>query len=89
MEYENGVPCLRYISEPLPKEQQPYTRFNDGACDPRGRFLAGTLFHKEEPHFSGSLYSYDPETNICKLLDSEDITVIQLTHDRIASYILT
>lgn len=74
VEYEDGVPCLRYISEPLPKEQQPYTRFNDGACDPRGRFLAGTLFHKEEPYFNGSLYSYDPETQICKLLDSEDIT---------------
>lgn len=70
------MPRLQYISEPLPEEQQPYTRFNDGACDPRGRFLAGTLFHKEEPQFTGSLYSYDPETKECKLLDNQDITVI-------------
>ncbi len=34
-------------------------RFNDGACDPAGRFLAGTMGHLEEPH-AGALYRLDP-----------------------------
>jgi len=36
-------------------------RFNDGKCDPRGRFLAGTMDNNEvEP--TGSLYSFDGKT---------------------------
>lgn len=68
-------PQLRYLSEPLPESQRPYTRFNDGACDRRGRFVAGTLFHRENPVFGGALYSYDPETGENKLLDEDGITV--------------
>jgi len=33
-------------------------RFNDGKCDPRGRFLAGTMA-KGESEPTGSLYSFD------------------------------
>ena len=33
-------------------------RFNDGKCDPAGRFLAGTM-DKNEKDASGALYSYD------------------------------
>ena len=36
-------------------------RFNDGKCDPRGRFLAGTMdMNEKDPN--GSLYSFDGET---------------------------
>jgi len=34
---------VNYISKPLAPTFAPYARFNDGACDPRGRFWAGTL----------------------------------------------
>jgi SMP-30/Gluconolactonase/LRE-like region len=69
-------PQLRYLSEALPEFQRPYTRFNDGACDLRGRFVAGTIFHTENPAFGGALYSYDPETGENKVLDEDGITVI-------------
>jgi sugar lactone lactonase YvrE len=36
-------------------EQPPRTRFNDGRCDPAGRFWAGTLGYDESPGV-GSLY---------------------------------
>lgn len=36
----------------------PNNRFNDGKCDPRGRFLAGTMdMGEKDPN--GSLYSFD------------------------------
>ncbi len=36
-------------------------RFNDGKCDPRGRFLAGTMDMSEKDP-NGSLYSFDGKT---------------------------
>lgn len=41
-------------------------RFNDGKCDPRGRFLAGTMILSEDTPV-GSLYSFDGSSN-AKLL---------------------
>ena len=40
-------------------ENEPSTnRFNDGKCDPRGRFLAGTMnLNEQDP--TGALYSFD------------------------------
>lgn len=47
-------------------------RFNDGKCDPRGRFLAGTMSMNEtEP--TGSLYSFDGKA-ITKLLGNVTIS---------------
>jgi len=46
-------------------------RFNDGKCDPRGRFLAGTM-DKGEKDPLGSLYSFDG-TIVKKLLS--DVTI--------------
>src|SRR5512139_952012 len=47
-------------------------RFNDGKCDPRGRFLAGTMdMGEEEP--KGSLYSYDGKS-ITTLLSNVTIS---------------
>jgi sugar lactone lactonase YvrE len=36
----------------------PTNRFNDGKCDPAGRFLAGTM-DLNEKHPNGALYSFD------------------------------
>ena len=46
-------------------------RFNDGKCDPRGRFLAGTMdMNETDP--TGSLYSFDGKV-VTKILG--DITI--------------
>ena len=41
-------------------EQPPGTRFNDGRCDPAGRFWAGTLAYDETPG-AGSLYCLEAD----------------------------
>jgi len=47
-------------------------RFNDGKCDPRGRFLAGTMdMGEKDPN--GSLYSYDGKS-VAKLLGNVTIS---------------
>ncbi len=47
-------------------------RFNDGKCDPRGRFLAGTMeMGEKEPY--GSLYSFDGRS-VTKLLSNVTIS---------------
>jgi sugar lactone lactonase YvrE len=47
----------------------PGNRFNDGKCDPAGRFLAGTMKKSPDGEAAGSLYSFDPHTGVRKLLD--------------------
>ena len=41
--------------------EPPANRFNDGKCDPAGRFLAGTM-DMEEKSASGTLYSFEGRT---------------------------
>jgi sugar lactone lactonase YvrE len=41
-------------------------RFNDGKCDPAGRFIAGTM-DMNEKEASGSLYSFDGKQTTCLL----------------------
>jgi sugar lactone lactonase YvrE len=61
---------LTYLSSL--KDEPSNNRFNDGKCDPRGRFLAGTMdMGEEEP--KGSLYSYDG-TSITTLLSNVTIS---------------
>lgn len=50
-----------------PEAQLPGNRFNDGKCDPAGRFLAGTM-DDAEMEASGSLYSYSPDGSLKPLL---------------------
>ena len=50
----------------------PGNRFNDGKCDPRGRFIAGTM-HLAETDPTGSLYSFDGRS-ITKLLSGITIS---------------
>lgn len=42
-------------------------RFNDGGCDPHGRFLAGTMAYDQTPG-SGALYALDPDGTVRTLL---------------------
>jgi sugar lactone lactonase YvrE len=50
-----------------PETHLPGNRFNDGKCDPAGRFLAGSMDDAEiEP--SGSLYSLSPNGQVKTLL---------------------
>lgn len=48
------------------ENEPPGNRFNDGKCDPRGRFIAGTMDLAENDP-TGSLYSFDGRS-ITKLL---------------------
>jgi sugar lactone lactonase YvrE len=47
-------------------------RFNDGACDPAGRFLAGTMAYDFRPG-AGALYRLDADLRVTRLL--EDVTI--------------
>lgn len=53
-------------------DEPPNNRFNDGKCDPRGRFLAGTMdMNEKDPN--GSLYSFDGKS-ITRLLSGVTIS---------------
>ncbi|KAF8237769.1 hypothetical protein L208DRAFT_1355732 [Tricholoma matsutake] len=67
-----GNSTLKYISQPLPMDHLPYTRFNDGACDSKGRYFAGTIYSREHG-VPGRLYKYDPEKG-CTVADEGPFT---------------
>ena len=50
-----------------PESNQPGNRFNDGKCDPTGRFWAGTMAY-ENPARQGSLYRMDTDFQVTKVL---------------------
>lgn len=52
--------------------EPPANRFNDGKCDPAGRFLAGTM-DMNEKYPNGSLYSFDGKETT-RLLDGITIS---------------
>jgi sugar lactone lactonase YvrE len=47
-------------------------RFNDGKCDPAGRFWAGTMAYDDEPAV-GALFRLDPDLSVSKQLS--DVTI--------------
>lgn len=56
--FDPATGALERIGTPL--EAHPGTRFNDGACDPAGRFWAGTMVPgRYDP--VGTLYRLDPD----------------------------
>lgn len=73
---------LHYLSQPLksyPPLRQRAQRFNDGACDSRGRFFAGTLeaWDEEGCYWGGQLWCFDPESGKSVLID-DDIKVCRI-----------
>ena len=52
-----------------PEADQPENRFNDGKCDPAGRFWAGTMNLEPQQRTTGALYSLDAEGQVRKRLD--------------------
>jgi sugar lactone lactonase YvrE len=48
-------------------------RFNDGACDPAGRFIAGTMDRNERPG-AGSLYRLDADLRVTVLVEGVTIS---------------
>ncbi|SMB80898.1 SMP-30/Gluconolaconase/LRE domain protein, partial [Hymenobacter roseosalivarius DSM 11622] len=59
---------LKLLVNPL---TDPNLRFNDGKCDPAGRFWVGTFHLEQEPH-AGTLYRFDPDGSLHVML--RDIT---------------
>ncbi len=49
-------------------------RFNDGKCDPAGRFWAGTLNFQDESIPSGALYCLHPDGSIVKHFDGVQVS---------------
>lgn len=56
-----------------PEKDIPNNRFNDGKCDPAGRFWAGT-FDLNAKHGAAALYRLDPDSTIHKMIDSVSIS---------------
>jgi sugar lactone lactonase YvrE len=54
-------------------EARPDLRFNDGKCDARGRFWAGTMAYDESPA-AGALYRLDPDGRVSRMLDGVTIS---------------
>lgn len=52
-----------------PEADKPNNRFNDGKCDPSGRFWAGTMSTVGEQQ-AGALYRFDPDTSIHLMIDN-------------------
>lgn len=50
-----------------PEESLSYTRFNDGKCDRKGRFWAGTM-DEEFPNKRGALYRLNPDRTYTKMI---------------------
>jgi sugar lactone lactonase YvrE len=50
-----------------PEADIPRNRFNDGKCDPQGRFWAGTISYDRTPE-AASLYRLDSELSVHKML---------------------
>lgn len=52
-----------------PERDLPGNRFNDGKCDPQGRFWAGTISYDRTPG-AASLYRLDAQLRVTRMLDN-------------------
>lgn len=56
-----------------PEADIPDNRFNDGKCDPAGRFWAGTMSTVGDKN-AGALYRYDADSSIHKMVENVSIS---------------
>jgi sugar lactone lactonase YvrE len=61
------------IAEPEAEKPRHGNRFNDGKCDPRGRFWAGTMSISEGPG-AGGLYRLDADHRVHRMLEGVSIS---------------
>ncbi len=57
-----------------PEADKPENRFNDGKCDPGGRFWAGTMHASATVPEKGSLYRLDPDLSVHTMLTGVSIS---------------
>jgi sugar lactone lactonase YvrE len=64
---------LTVLAEPEAEKVRHGNRFNDGKCDPRGRFWAGTMA-VSEARGAGGLYRLDADASVHRMLDGVSIS---------------
>lgn len=64
---------LSVLVEPEEEKARLGNRFNDGKCDPRGRFWAGTMAVSEAPA-AGALYRLDLDGRVRRMLENVSIS---------------
>jgi sugar lactone lactonase YvrE len=57
-----------------PEADKPDNRFNDGKCDPAGRFWAGTLYLPETEPELGALYCLDTDLQVQRKVEKVSIS---------------
>jgi len=75
---QNGFAFIDKISGEIkmitdPESHLPDNRFNEGKCDPAGRFWAGTMSLSGEPN-AGSVYVVEKDLSITKRIESVTIS---------------
>jgi sugar lactone lactonase YvrE len=89
---QNGLAWFDLASETVeiiadPEADIPDNRFNDGKCDPAGRFWAGTMHVSAKVPDRGSLYRLDPDLSVHTMLTGVSISNgIVWTQDRKTMY---
>lgn len=70
-QFDPATGSKKFIADP--EEAIKGNRFNDGKCDPAGRFWAGTM-SLEGRQKAGALYRLDPDSSVHKMIDSVSIS---------------